>query len=228
MCQPDGEGFGLSFGVGLGSFRSPHHRMKHRSPFVLFLVLLISSGLRGELEFSAFAIFPKSQLFVLRDKELDQTSGWITIGQSFLGHTLKSFDQKREVVTVQKDGRDLEIQLRESKIKDGKITVAGAISFGKAQRVDGLQKKDEVRTANEVRAVLFFDEENVIPLNQNVNLFIKPIHRADGNVEYLSRFVIRAEDGSEKAVSFPRVGHIPGHPFAIQVGDYGYRFVPQR
>jgi hypothetical protein len=119
MCQPDGDGIGLSFGVGISSLRSPHHSMKHRSPLVLFLVVLLSSGLRGELEFSAFVVLPKSELFVLRDLEQDQTSGFLKLGQSFRGYTLKAFDQNREVISLEKEGKITDIRLKDSKVRNG-------------------------------------------------------------------------------------------------------------
>lgn len=93
--------------------------MKNKTPFVVLLVVLFSSGLRGELEFSAFVVLPKSELFVLRDLEQDQTSGLLNLGQSFRGYTLISFDSKREVITVEKDGNTTEIRLKDSKVKDG-------------------------------------------------------------------------------------------------------------
>ena len=188
--------------------------MKHRSPFVLFLVVLLSSGLRGQLEFSAFVVLPKSELFVLRDLEQDQTSGFLNLGQSFHGYTLKSFDKNREVVTVQKDGRDLEIRLKVSKIKDGKITVAGMVSALNGQKAEG------------VRVSLFIGEESVIPLSESVRLSITPTRTAEGHMKYAAKFITITE-GKEKVVLCPAVVALPGSPFAVKVGAYGYQFAPQ-
>ena len=189
--------------------------MKHRSPFVLFLlVVLFSSGLRGELEFSAFVVLPKSELFVLRDLEQDQSSGFLNLGQSFRGYTLKSFDKNREVITVQKDGRDVEIRLKESKIKDGKLIVEGTVTVLNGQKVEG------------VRVSFFIGEESVIPLSESLRLSITPTRMADGNMKYAAKFITITE-GKEVILASPTVVAKPGNPFAIQVGEYGYKFVPQ-
>ena len=188
--------------------------MKHRSHFVLFLVVLLSSGLRGELEFSAFVVLQKSELFVLRDLEQDQTSGFLNLGQSFHGYTLKSFDKNREVVTVQKDGRDFEIRLKESKVKDGKLTVAGMVSALNGQKAEG------------VRVSLFIGEESVIPLSESVRLSITPTRTAEGHMKYAAKFITITE-GKEKVVLCPAVVALPGSPFAVEVGEYGYQFAPQ-
>ncbi|MCE2862984.1 MAG: hypothetical protein LW690_11060 [Opitutaceae bacterium] len=188
--------------------------MKNKSPFLVLFFVLFSAGLRGELEFSAFLVLPKSELFVLRDKEQDQGSGFLHLGQSFRGYTLKSFDKNREVITVQKNGQDLEIRLKESKIQDGKLTVEGAISFLNGQELEG------------VRVSLFIGEESVIPISETVRLAITPTRMADGNMKYAVRFITMTE-GKEEVVSCPTVVALPGSPFAVKVGEYGYRFAPQ-
>ena len=207
-------GIGLSLWVGIGSFPVRHHPMKNKSPFLVLFFVLFSAGLRGELEFSAFLVLPKSELFVLRDKEQDQGSGFLHLGQSFRGYTLKSFDKNREVITVQKNGQDLEIRLKESKIQDGKLTVEGAISFLNGQELEG------------VRVSLFIGEESVIPLSESVRLSITPTRTAEGHMKYAAKFITITE-GKEKVVSCPAVVALPGSPFAVEVGEYGYQFAPQ-
>jgi hypothetical protein len=182
--------------------------------WLTFFVVLSGACLRAELEFSGFSISPTFQLFIVRDTEADKTSGWLTMGQSFRGYTLKSFDKNREVITVQHDGRDLEIRLKESKIKDGKLTVEGSVSVVNGQKVEG------------VRVALFLGEESVIPLSGSVRLAITPTRMVDGNMKYAAKFITTTE-GKEVILAAPTLVALPGQPFAIQVGEYGYKFVPQ-
>jgi hypothetical protein len=179
-----------------------------------FFVVLFGSCLRAELEFSGFSVSPTFQLFVVRDMEDDKSSGWLRMGQSFRGYTLKSFDKNREVITVQKDGRDLEIRLKQSKIKDGKLTVEGTVSVVGGEKIEG------------VRVSLFIGEESVIPLSESVRLAITPTRMADGNMKYAAKFITITE-GKEVILASPTLVALPGQPFAIQVGEYGYKFVPQ-
>lgn len=181
---------------------------------LLAFAFFLGSCLRAELEFSGFSITPTFQLFVVRDTENNQTSGWLSLGNTFRGYTLKSFDKTREIMTVQKDGRDLEIRLKESKIKDGKLTVEGTVSVVNGQKIEG------------VRVSLFIGEESVIPLSESVRLAITPTRMADGNMKYAAKFITITE-GKEVILASPTLVALPGQPFAIQVGEYGYKFVPQ-
>ena len=182
--------------------------------WLTFLVVLFGSCLRAELEFSGFSISPTFQLFIVRDTEAEKTSGLLKMGQSFRGYTLKSFDKNREVLTVQKDGRDFKIRLKESKIKDGKLTVEGTVTVVNGQKVEG------------VRTALFLGEESVMPLSESVRLAITPTRMADGNMKYAAKFII-ITGGKEVILTSPTVVALPGNPFAVQVGEYGYMFVPQ-
>lgn len=108
----------------------------------------------------------------------------------------------------------MEIRLKESKIKDGKLTVEGTVSVVNGQKIEG------------VRVALFLGEESVFPLSESVRLAITPTRMADGNMKYAAKF-IAITDGKEDVLSVPTIVAKPGNPFAIQVGEYGYKFVPQ-
>jgi len=95
-----------------------------------------------------------------------------------------------EVITVQKNGQDLEIRLKESKIQDGKLTVEGAISFLNGQELEG------------VRVSLFIGEESVIPLSESVRLSITPTRTAEGHMKYAAKFITITE-GKEKVCFVP-------------------------
>ena len=45
-------------------------------------------------------------------------------------------------------------------------------------------------------------------------------------MRYAVKFVT-ITDGEEVIVASPTLVALPGQPFAIQIGDYGYKFVPQ-
>jgi hypothetical protein len=70
------------------------------------------------LEFSAYIQSGAAPRFVITDVEEKTSSGWIAIGQSFKGHTLVAFDQKREVLSVKKEEATLELRLKESRVQD--------------------------------------------------------------------------------------------------------------
>jgi hypothetical protein len=98
-------------------------------------------------------------------------------------------------------------------VKDGKSTIGGTIQFFN-EKVTG------------IRATLFFGEESVFPLRDGVTLRIKPESRPDGNILYRTKLVTTGKDGVEQTLSAPSVVAIPGRPFGIQVGEFGFSFTP--
>jgi hypothetical protein len=107
----------------------------------------------------------------------------------------------------------LKIPLRSSKVKDGRAKIRGSLRFLN-EKIDG------------VHASLFFGEEASFPLKNGFVLRLKPEQRPDGNILYHAKFIATGEDGAEKVLSVPSVVALPGQPFGIQVGDYGYSFTP--
>ena len=179
-----------------------------------FLILLFCTlGLRAEVEFCGFFTTSKEALFSLTDTETQRSSGWLKIGQSFGSYTLLSFDREPDVITLKQGERLLKIPLRAPKVKDGRATISGSLKFLN-QKVEG------------VRASLVFGEEASFPLQNGIAFRIKPERLPDGNILYHAKFIATGPDGAEKVLSTPSVVAIPGLPFGIQIGDFGYSFAP--
>ena len=179
----------------------------------LTLLLFCTLSLRAEIEFTGFFTTSKEALFSLSETETQRSSGWLRIGQSFGGYTVVSFDPGQDVITLQQGERLLTIPLRASKVKDGRATIRGSLKF--------LNEKIE-----EVHASLFLGEETSFPLKNGITFRIKPEPRPDGNIAYHAKFIAAGEGGAEKVLAAPSVVAIPGKPFGIQVGDFGYSFTP--
>ncbi len=179
----------------------------------LVILLFCAVSLRAEIEFSGFFTTSKEAFFVLTDKETHRSSGWLKIGQSFGSYTLLTFDGEQDVITLRQGERLLKIPLRASKVKDGRSTITGSLKFLN-EKVEG------------VRASLFFGEEASFPLKNGITFRIKPEPGPDGNILYRAKFIATGEDGAEKVLSAPSVVAIPGQPFGIQIGDFGYSFTP--
>ena len=179
----------------------------------LAILLFCTLGLRAEIEFSAFFITSKAALFSLTDTAAQRSSGWLKIGQSFGSYTLLSFEREQDIITLKQGERLLKIRLRTSKVKDGRATISGSLKFLNG-KVEG------------VRASLFFGEEASFPLKHGIAFRIRPEQLPDGNILYHAKFVTTGENGAEKVLSTPSVVAIPGTPFGIQSGDYGYSFAP--
>src|ERR1041385_1659683 len=95
----------------------------------LFVILLLSAlALRAEVEFSGFFLTAKDAFFSLTNLEDKRPPGWLKPGQAFAGYTVVAFDREHEVLTVERDGQQRKLPLRESKIKDGRATVSGTIT----------------------------------------------------------------------------------------------------
>jgi hypothetical protein len=181
---------------------------------ILILLALTAASLRAEPQFSGFFLTTNESLFTLSDKDSGESSGWLKIGESFHSYTIKSFDREHEVITVEKDGQPLRLNLRESKVKDGKMTINGTITLWPDQRVQS------------VHASLFLGEEEVFPLKEGVSLHLTAERRPDGNILYHPRLVTQDKDGKESSDSWPFIVTTPGGGFSIRIGDLGFSFKP--
>ena len=179
----------------------------------LAILFLTTIGLKAEIEFSGFFTTSKEAFFSLTDTEAKRSSGWLKIGQSFGNYTVMSFDSEHEIITLKQDERSLKIALRASKVRDGRATIRGSLKF--------MNEKVE-----DLRASLFFGEEATFPLKNGITFRIKPEQLPDGNILYRAKFVAMDKEGVEKTLSSPSVVAIPGKPFGIQIGDFGYSFTP--
>ena len=179
-----------------------------------FVFLLLSVlGLKAEIEFSGFFTTSKEALFSLTGTEPQRWSGWLKLGQSFGGYAVVSFDREHEIITLKQGEEFLKIPLRASKVKGGRTTISGSLKFLNQQVED-------------VRASLFFGEEATFPLKSGITFRIKPEKLPDGNIAYHAKFIARGKDGVDQTLASPSVVAIPGNPFSIQVGDFGYSFTP--
>src|SRR5690606_24851627 len=133
-----------------------------------------------------FFLTSNEALFSITDTESKRSSGWLKIGQSFGDYTVVSFDREHEVIRLKHGDQSLELSLRESKVKDGKMTISGEIVLGPNDQIEG------------IHASLFLDEEAVFVAKDGATLFIKAKRRPDGNIRYDSRFLLRNKEGTEE------------------------------
>ena len=85
-----------------------------------FLVGAVAFGspAKGALEFSGFLQAGDELRIVLTDLETGRSSGFLAVGQSFLGHKIVGL--AKDVLTVEQDGRRFELSLKADAVKDGK------------------------------------------------------------------------------------------------------------
>ena len=178
---------------------------------VVFLIAV--AGSRAEIEFTGFLISPKGALYSLGDTESRASSGWLKIGQSFRGYTVEAFDREHEVITLRRLDQVLTVRLRDSKVKNGKETISGSITVG-SERLDG------------IHASLFLGEEMAFPIKDGMTFYLKAERLADGNLKFSARFVATGKDGKEEILASPVLIALPGRPFGMKVGEFGYSFKP--
>jgi len=181
---------------------------------ILLLLALSAASLRAELQFTGYFLTTNESLFTLSDKGSGESSGWLRVGESFHSYTIKSFDREHEVITVEKDGRPFRLNLRESKVKDGKMTIDGTITLWPGQRVQS------------VHASLFLGEEEVFPLKEGESLHLTAERRPDGDILYHPRLVTQDKDGKESSDLWPDIITPQGGEFSIRVGNLGFSFKP--
>jgi hypothetical protein len=94
----------------------------------LFLILVLLVGSRclaaettaaaekPVLVFAGYANFFGGPTFVIYDSATDEKSPWMSLSQTWHGYAFVKFDPKGEQLTLRKDGKDLTLALKQSKI----------------------------------------------------------------------------------------------------------------
>ena len=180
----------------------------------LILLGFAAASLRGQVEFSGFYLTSNEALFILSEKNNGVSSGWLKIGEAFDSYTIKSFDRENEIIAVEKNRQLSHLHLRESKVKNGKMTVDGTLTWWRNQ------------ASQSVHASLFLGEESMFPVKPGVTLHITPKRQPDGNILYQTRLVTLDKEGREVSDSWPDVVTLFGGEFAHRLGEFGFSFKP--
>jgi len=182
---------------------------------ILVIILAFAAAdLRAELQFSGFFLTTNESLFILRDTDGGGSSAWLRIGESFHSYTITSFDRELEVITVEKDGLPVRLHLRESRVRDGRMTIDGTITFWPD------------RLTQSVHASLFLGEDQAFPLKPGVTLHLVAERRPDGTILYRPRLVTLDKEGREISEPWPFVVTPPGGEFSLRIDDVGFSFKP--
>lgn len=170
---------------------------------------------RAEIEFVGVLATSRATHLALSDTATGRTA-WIECGAVFSGWKVISYEAKDDTILLRRDNEERRVRIKDdAKIQNSRLELTGEITLrgGEATRIS--------------RATLLFDQENVFPLSDGLTYRITPTRLPDGNLRYA--IVIESRDAAGKAVliSSPRVIVIPGQPFSLQVGDYGFSFHPK-
>jgi hypothetical protein len=184
-----------------------------RYSFLALLLLGVAAAARAELEFAGYFITAQEARFTLTDRDLNRSSGWLKLGQSFAGHTLVAFDRSRHSLTVRRGDETTILALRAAKVQEGRTPVSGSMRIFD-EHIEGVQ------------TVLFLDELNVFPVKDGISLRIVPTRRPDGTIHYRSSFELQHADGSSELLTTPDIVARPGTRFSVRVGEVGFDFTP--
>ena len=84
----------------------------------IFLAALVAGSLEDSyaaLEFSAYLTSNGEIQFLLTDLDTGTKSRWLTIGDSFRGHVLVTFEKKRDALILDQGGMSIEVRLKGSR-----------------------------------------------------------------------------------------------------------------
>jgi hypothetical protein len=189
-----------------------------------FAALFFSTVLAANaaIEFVGILATPEKTMFRLTDKSDVTSSSWVVLGETFAGHEVKRYDARRDVLTLAKDGTEIEVRLKDSKVQPGaSVAISGTVTLGREK-------------LTVTRATLLFDQENIFPLKNGVTCRITPTRMPDGNIRYEVVFERPGSGGKLEKMSSPIIVTKPGSPFSIRIGaekpsdeDLGFSFTPQ-
>jgi len=81
---------------------------------VALALLMIANCATASVEFAGVSIDPSGSHFLLYDATTGVSSGWIGIGDSFIGYNVVSFDAKAEMLAVKFEDSTFRLHLRSS------------------------------------------------------------------------------------------------------------------
>ena len=81
---------------------------------VALAFLTIANCATASVEFAGVSIDPSGSHFLLYDETTGVSSGWIGIGDSFIGYNVVSFDAKGEMLAVKFEASTFQLHLRSS------------------------------------------------------------------------------------------------------------------
>ncbi|MCX6956806.1 MAG: hypothetical protein NTV51_32170 [Verrucomicrobia bacterium] len=195
-----------------------------RPNFALAALLFFSAVLaRAEIEFAGILVTSEKTQFRLIDPSSAVPPAWVSVGQTFAGHEIRSYDAKRDVLTLAKNHALIEVRLKDAKVQPGRaVVIAGAVTLGRGEKLAV------------PRATLLFGQLNSFPLRNGVVCHIKPTRLPDGNIQYAMSFERLTADGQAQRISAPSVICLPGAPFSIRIGgdkpsddDLSVSFTPE-
>src|SRR4051812_38434567 len=97
--------------------------------FVVILIALEAAALggRAEIRFNGFTVVDGVSKFSLSSSD-DQSSKWVSVGQSFSNFQVVGFDAGREILTLVEGDRRIELRMVSSPIQEAKT--AGEVPDG--------------------------------------------------------------------------------------------------
>ena len=196
------------------TFSAEIRKKLFRGNLIIYPILVSALSLRAEIQFAGYFSTASESVFTLVDKDSNESSTWLKMGDSFHSYTVSGFDRESEVITLEKDGNALHLRLRESKVRDGRMTVEGTMTTWPDKGIQSFH------------ASFYLGEEQTFPLGKGRILHVTASRLADGTIRYQPSVVIRESDGKETSESWPFVVTAPGGEFSLRVGDIGFSFKP--
>lgn len=99
--------------------------MKTFRPLVCWLLTAAALFAADAIEFRGVTIADGIPQLSLMDKASD-TARWVEVGKSFVGFTVKAYDQASETATLVKDGREIRVRMNSAKILESPVAMTAA------------------------------------------------------------------------------------------------------
>src|SRR4051812_38506855 len=85
-----------------------------------------ANSLLGGAQFAGIITAGGEVRVILIDSESRRVSEWLMIGQAFSGYTVQSFDRNTEMLTVESQGKTLELPLQQGSVLAGSVSEENA------------------------------------------------------------------------------------------------------
>jgi hypothetical protein len=172
------------------------------------LFLSVASAATAEIKFAGILVTTEKTMFRLKDDAAGTAAAWVQVGQTFGGYAILRFDERRDLLTLLKDGAQSEVRLKDSKVQpEASIEISGVATF------------DGDKSVDVSRATLIVGDENSFPLKEGVVCLITPTRLPDGNIRYRLAFERTEADGETERLSVLTIIQRPGDPLGLNLSS---------
>ncbi len=189
--------------------------MKLGTPLLMLIIVPSISFAFTELpKFKGYYTTDQHVRCLLKNPNTQESSGWLSIGQRFMGYELVDLDPKYDRIYLAKGNRTFELTLEQHKRRSAPLTTGKlrAHSKSNSQTWTVEQYDDDVRT---------------LSLPTGARIQWRTSANRDGTITHILSYEEPGAAGHKAITAAPTIVANPEQPFSLQFDDWKIEWSPQ-